>query len=196
MNDPVVKDLNSWINRSSGQHKRRISEGTESARRILSFVAVDFDTGEISRHFPNGRVSRDVGTSDGNGYLVLSYKGKQERAHRVVWIEANGQIPKGFVIDHINGIKSDNRLCNLRLVTPSENNQNNNKPQTNGSSGVRGVSWNKFRNKWKASIKHDGKHRHIGLFTSIEDAKNAYIAEAIKHHKNHPYKLSHEKDEL
>ena len=56
-------------------------------------------------------------------YIKLS-NGKWE--HRAVWEEANGDIPKGMQIHHINGKKNDNRLENLKLVTPRENKQADN----------------------------------------------------------------------
>lgn len=60
-----------------------------------------------------------------NGYLVVTIVNgecrKQCRIHRIVWVAANGVIPDGYVIDHINNDKTDNRLCNLQLLTPEEN---------------------------------------------------------------------------
>ena len=152
-----------------------------------SKLRIDFENGKIDRVFSAGTVWHDVGAPDGKGYRVINYYGKSTRVHRVIWIEANGPIPDGYVVDHINRDKSDNRLCNLRLLTTSQNGQNSDKPLRNNSSGVRGVSWSKTRNKWRAAIKHDGVSRHIGLYKTLEEAEAAYKAQAIKHHTHHPY---------
>jgi hypothetical protein len=63
------------------------------------------------------------------GYMRIRINGKVDYVHRVIWEHCNGPIPKGMHIDHINGIKSDNRIVNLRMVTPLENVQNRDRLQ-------------------------------------------------------------------
>lgn len=82
-------------------------------------------------------------------------------------------VKKGFEVDHINRNPLDNRRCNLRYVTTSQN-QMNKKMQTNNTSGFRGVSWNKYHKKWQAMIKINKKHIHIGFYKKIDDAATAY----------------------
>ena len=60
---------------------------------------------------------------DKDGYILFSIKGKQWREHRYVWTQANGEIPKGMEIDHINGKRDDNRIENLQMLTKKQNNQ-------------------------------------------------------------------------
>jgi hypothetical protein len=104
-----------------------------------------------------------------NGYAVrTSWKGKI-LMHRLVI----GVIPKGLEVDHINRIKLDNRRCNLRAVTHSEN-QRNTPKQSNNTSGFKGVSWDKSRGKWRAATKHNGKHILIGRFNTPQEASRAY----------------------
>lgn len=67
------------------------------------------------------RLNRAVGRIDGRGYVQISSMGHVGMAHRMIWESVNGPIPDGMQINHINGIKSDNRIANLELVTPSEN---------------------------------------------------------------------------
>lgn len=55
------------------------------------------------------------------GYVVVTIKHKEFMAHRMIWESVNGPIPEGLQINHINGIKTDNRIENLELVTPSQN---------------------------------------------------------------------------
>jgi hypothetical protein len=93
---------------------------------------------------------------------------------------AYGEFPE-MSIDHINGIKTDNRLQNLRLATKSQNALNSKRHKDN-TSGYKGVSWNKRLAKWGARITINGKYKHIGLFKNVEDAASAYAAAAYMHH--------------
>ena len=104
------------------------------------------------------------------GYLsCVNEEGKLVLHHRYVWEEANGPIPKGYQIDHINGDRADNRIENLRLVTPSEN-QMNVKLRDNNTSGVTGVFWDKRTSAWCAACYVDGKSKHLGRFRDWFDA--------------------------
>lgn len=92
-------------------------------------IYCDFDEGVVyGTRGPGGmklKEPRALGTQHPSGYIHihLSANGekRQCRAHRIIWIAANGAIPEGMVIDHINNIKNDNRLSNLQLVTPEDN---------------------------------------------------------------------------
>ena len=90
--------------------------------------------------------------------------------HTDVWRLAGRQIPVGQELDHINGGKHDNRLCNLRPATRSQNNANS-KPR-GGTSRCKGVC--KVKGKWRANIRHNGKLIYLGLFTNEDDAGLAY----------------------
>ena len=102
--------------------------------------------------------------------------GKTHQAHRIVWQLHNGQIPDGLQIDHINGIKDDNRIENLRLDVNKENPQNISEPQCNNTSGYLGVSWNEREKKWRAQIMVKGKRKYLGLYDTKEEAYEAYLA--------------------
>jgi hypothetical protein len=121
---------------------------------------------------------------DKDGYLFVSLYSDRKRSnlkvHRLVacaFLE-NPECKKE--VDHINLIKSDNRIENLRFATRSENNANRIK-KANTSSMFKGVTWHAQRNKWKASIQIDGKNKHIGLFESEAQAGLAYNNYAISH---------------
>jgi hypothetical protein len=88
-------------------------------------------------------------------------------------------LPKkeGFEIDHINRNRFDNRRCNLRYVTPSQNQWNKSMEHDN-KSGFRGVSWHSLRNKWRARIHYHDKEMHLGLYDTPEEASSVYIAVA------------------
>lgn len=109
------------------------------------------------------------------GYRVIRLHGKKYYAHRIAWLLHSGAWPKGD-IDHINGIPSDNRICNLRDVSASENLQNQHRaPISNKTSGLLGVSLSKSRKRWVAQIKINGKSKSIGSFTCKFEAHDAYL---------------------
>jgi hypothetical protein len=84
-------------------------------------------------------------------------------------------------IDHINGDRADNRLCNLREVTQSLNNANSARRRDN-TSGFKGVFFCRQKSKWTARIKPPGMKRlHLGFFTDPQDAANAYAKAATEH---------------
>lgn len=76
------------------------------------------------------------------------------------------------IVDHINHKKNDNRKVNIRIVTPSQNLMNT-KMFANNTSGCKGVTWDKSRNKWMAHIKLNGKNKNLGRFIRFEDAVKA-----------------------
>lgn len=79
----------------------------------------------------------------------------------------------GFMVDHINGNKLDCRRANLRYCTVQQNNMNV-AVKCNNKSGIKGVCWDKYRNKWRATINLQSKHIHIGRYTKKTDAVIAY----------------------
>jgi len=119
------------------------------------------------------------------GYLRIVIDGKHYRSQRLAWLYVYGEFPDHF-IDHINGIRDDNRLVNLRDVTVQENSKNLGMRSDN-SSGFNGVSWYKRFNKWESYIHAKGKKIRLGLFINKEDAIEARQVANIKYkfHENH-----------
>ena len=103
------------------------------------------------------------------GYLYGKVFGKNYLAHRVLWALEHGEWPSGD-IDHINQNKTDNRMCNLRTATKTENARNKTRNKNN-TSGFVGVS--KCKNKWRAYVTVDHKQMHLGLFNTKKQAHNA-----------------------
>ena len=83
--------------------------------------------------------------------------------------------PDGLFTDHINGDGLDNRKCNLRFATVTQNNRNCKRPIQN-TSGIKGVDWRESKGKWRAQIKVNNRSLHLGYFDSAEDAAEAYAA--------------------
>ena len=121
-----------------------------------------------------------AGTDTPSGYRVLALDGKIYYAHHLVWMWHNGYMPDE--IDHINGIRDDNRIENLRECTRSQNSANAPKRKSYDgkitSSKYKGVYWYKRYQKWKAQIGKDGKMIHLGYFDSERDAAKAYDSKA------------------
>jgi hypothetical protein len=126
------------------------------------------------------RVGDVAGGADAQGYIRIRVDKARYRAHRLAWLWMTGEWPAAE-IDHLNGMKSDNRWVNLREATHAQNQQNTGK-QRNNTSGYRGVSWSKRAGKWHAQIMKDGKNIHIGLYPSPAVAHIAYMATAVLVH--------------
>lgn len=120
-----------------------------------------------------------------NGYLTGTIMMGMHRAHRVAWAIHYGEWPDRD-IDHINGNRKDNRICNLRLVTRSENMRNARIPSHN-KSGCIGVCWNKGQRSWRAVIVVNKRQIHVGSFQTKEAAISARKVAEIKYgfHVNH-----------
>ena len=89
--------------------------------------------------------------------------------------------PNGKDVDHINRNPLDNRRENLRICTHQQNQYNRTK-QSNNTSGFKGVSFNKEKQKFEARIGIDGKSKFLGYFDTAEKASECYKQAALKHH--------------
>ena len=110
------------------------------------------------------KVSKYKWSLDVRGYVASRINGKTTRLHRFIL-----NPPKRVVVDHINRIKTDCRLENMKICSQMENMHNQNIRQNN-SSGETGVYWYKRDKKWYASISINSKLKFLGSFNNIEDA--------------------------
>lgn len=145
-------------------------------------------SGKFTWLISRGRVKRGsaAGSLNSEGYLEVQVYGKKVKAHRLAWEFIKGEIPEGMQIDHINHMRDDNRLSNLRLVSQGDNLRNKSFSKAN-SSGRCGVSWHKTEGKWHARITYAGKEIFLGRFSDFEAACNAREAAELKYgfHSNH-----------
>ena len=120
-----------------------------------------------------------------DGYKVGTLFGEQYRAHQVALALSLGKWPDTS-IDHINGDRGDNRLCNLRLVNSVENSRNQ-CIRSNTKSGTLGVCWHKHSMKWRAYISTESGQKHLGTFTKKEEAIAARKSaeRELSYHENH-----------
>lgn len=125
-------------------------------------------------HFPSNqtyssftsRCANKTISTHNTGYISLKLNSIRLIAHRIIWKLYHGEDPKNLLIDHINGIRDDNRICNLRLVTYSENNRNVTKiPKTN-TSGYVGVGYVKETGAWRVYI----FRKYLGSYNTKEEA--------------------------
>jgi hypothetical protein len=116
-----------------------------------------------------------LGYRDGRGHIHFSVLGKKYKAHRLAWLYVYGEWPKDQV-DHINGIKSDNRIINLRVVNNSQNQCN--RRVITSISGYKGVYPHRKTGKWMAQF----NKIHLGVFTTPEEAALAYDKYVLEHH--------------
>lgn len=105
------------------------------------------------------------------GYRRVKFKGITYAAHRVIWFLVKHEQPPPL-LDHINNNPLDNRIENLREASMSQN-LCNCAIAKNNTSGVKGVSWEKRRNKWKAYISTNNKRKALGYFSDLKDAEQA-----------------------
>ena len=156
--------------------------------RLKHLLHYDPDTGGFTRlvRTSNSVKIGDVffGCPGGYGYLLISVDTKLYKAHRLAWLYVHGAWPDSD-IDHINGIRDDNRWGNLREATRSENMQNQTLSKKN-TSGEAGVSWDKQSRKWAATITFNRRTIHLGRFSDKLDAAAAYAKAKAEIHPFNP----------
>lgn len=142
--------------------------------RLLALVTYDPQTGIFRwrKDMKGGcRAGEQVGYVDDLGYWRTSLDGARHRLHRVAWFYMHGAWPD-HDIDHINGIRSDNRIANLRDV-PRRTNLENLRNTKGGAAGLLGVT--PRDKKFIAQIRAHGKGHYLGRYATAEEAHAAYV---------------------
>ena len=115
---------------------------------------------------PRARAGAARGQLAPSGYIVTNLVHRQTAAHRLAWFLVTGEWPDQ--IDHINGVRADNRWVNLRAVDSKTNSENNHV--------ARGYHYHKAAGKYMARIRTNGVEHYLGLFSTPEEARAAYTA--------------------
>lgn len=161
-----------------------------TASRLRELVEYDPETG-IFVWRVNRTGSAKAGSIVGpnsmsiDGYKTARVCGKHYQQHRLAWLYIYGKWPSGQ-IDHLNRIRTDNRISNLRDVSNLENNQNCLK-KSNNTSGYKGVHLVRPTGRWRAQLRVDGRRIDLGTYDTPQQAGEAYIAGVKKYCTHHPY---------
>jgi len=150
----------------------------EFAAYVRSILSYDPDTGVLT-----WRVARSpsvcAGTRAGvcvRGYVRVRLLYTTYAAHRLAWLITFGKWPNGD-LDHINHVKDDNRIANLREATDSQNGANR-LINRNSTSGFKGVYWHRGHERWYAHIKVSGRRHFLGSYDDPSEAHAAYVRAA------------------
>jgi AP2 domain/HNH endonuclease len=135
---------------------------------------------DVSKQWNTKYAGKIAGNINLGGYLVIRIDKKPHYGQILAWFYVTGMWSKGE-IDHKNEIKNDNRWNNFRLATRPQNMSNRGKNKNN-TSGYKGVSWHKQRQKWSVRIGVNGKNIYLGLRNTKEDAFQLYCQAAKKYH--------------
>lgn len=130
------------------------------------------------------RAGMKAGSVNSEGYLLIKIDGKSYKAHSLVFMWMYGFKPNE--VDHINHVRTDNRVENLREVIGSENRKNRSLPSTN-TSGCAGVHFRKDTNKWTAYINSDSNQCKLGCFDNLFEAAcvRKSAERRLGYHENH-----------
>ena len=160
--------------------------------RLKAVLYYDEFTGVFTRKLNWGKFYQQGDTAGSityYGYFVISVDGVEYLSHRLAWLYVHGSWPNKH-IDHINGIRTDNFISNLRDVSPTINLQNRRNRQRNNQSGALGVCWHKDSKKWRACIRFDGRQKSLGYFQTVADASEARKAAELIYYPEKPQLLA------
>ena len=149
-----------------------------SIDRINQLVEYNKDDGSFVWKIYRGgkaKAGTPAGSFRADGYHAICIDYHSYKSSRLAWFIVTGEDPKEFDIDHINGDVADNRFCNLRIATESQN-CSNRKKRSDNKSGFKGV--HAMGKKWAAQVCANKQRKYLGVFDTPELAYAAYINHA------------------
>lgn len=167
--------------------KRQCGLEAAKAARIHELLKYTPETGIFTwqKTLSNRAVAGSVaGYIHTNGYRRIRIDRKSYAAHQLAFLWMTGAFP-GADVDHVNGVRDDNRWNNLRKASRAENLQNIKLPK-GSKSGYLGVSWSAVKSQWHARITCSGVNKHLGYFQTPEKASSAYLAAKASLHTFQP----------
>ncbi len=149
---------------------------------LLSAVSYCSSSGIFTRAQAAGNTKTGsiIGSLDAKGYIKALVNGHYVKLHRLAWFYVYGVWPIDQ-IDHINGIKTDNRIENLRVCNTHVNCLNQQGPRTNNKLGYQGVHQIMKTGRYRACCSLKGTKYHLGVFSTAEEAFVAYTAFKAPH---------------
>ena len=154
-----------------------------SVDRASELLVYDKDTGVLAWkvYRPGTPAGSKAGTPNGNGYVRVYVDCRPRYAHRLAWMLHYQELPP-TLIDHINGDRSDNRICNLRAGDKRLNAENMKVARSDSSHGYLGATFSKRQRAWFGQIVAMGKQYRLGPFATPTEAHDAYIKAKRKLH--------------
>lgn len=161
-----------------------------TAEQLRQIAMYQPDTGIFTWKITRSSVAQagtEFGSWDLHGYKTVRINRKSYKLHRLAWLYVHGEMPKND-IDHINGIRHDNRICNLRDVTRKTNLENKTKLNTvKKYTSLIGAYFDPKKNVFYSRISINNKSVHLGSFDTEEKAHQAYIDAKRKLHSGNTF---------
>ena len=150
---------------------------SEFQNKLKQLFEYNKETGELiwkvstNSNVKIGDIAGSIDHRD-RGYTDISIDGKRYKSHRLIWIWHFGNFDG--MLDHIDTNRRNNKIENLRIATASQNNYNTNISKSN-KSGIKGVYWEKFSQKWRVKIEANGKVYYFGRYSDLAKATQVMI---------------------
>jgi len=150
---------------------------------IFQYLRYESETGKLywkKSPAPRIAIGDEANHVNQKGYIHIMFKGKKYLGHRLAWALGHETLDVPPILDHINCIKTDNRLSNLRAATCFQNSQN--QPNKNPNGNLKGAFYQKERGYWYSIIQSNLKSKYLGSFETELEAHAAYCKAAEELH--------------